>query len=83
MPTRTASSIEARRLDALAGELPAAETAVANIALAPVSAVAPRLEVDRLITSGYLAQDEPALAGFKQIERRELDGWAADLCLRA
>jgi ribosomal protein L11 methyltransferase len=75
-------SIEARQLDALAGQLPTAETAVANIALAAVEALAPRLAVDCLITSGYLTQDKPAIAGFAHAERRERDGWAADLSLR-
>ncbi|HEX3850884.1 MAG TPA: 50S ribosomal protein L11 methyltransferase [Polyangiaceae bacterium] len=76
-------SLETRQLDALSGDLPIAETAVANIALAAVEALAPRLAVDHLITSGYLMRDEPAIVGFVHAERRELDGWAADLYLRA
>jgi ribosomal protein L11 methyltransferase len=75
--------IETHRLDALRDDLPGAETAVANIALAAVEALAPRLVADRLITSGYLAQDEPAIPGFEHSRRRERDGWAADLYLRA
>jgi hypothetical protein len=41
-------------------------------------------EADRnaaAITSGYLVSDAPGLAGFAVAERRELDGWAADLHL--
>jgi len=76
-------AIQARPLDALSDDLPEAEIAVANIALAAVEGLAPRLVVDRLITSGYLAQDEPAIAGFEHADRRERHGWAADLYLRA
>jgi ribosomal protein L11 methyltransferase len=75
--------IETRQLDALVDDLPEATTAVANIALAAVVALAPRLVADRIITSGYLPQDEPAITGFEHIERRERAGWAADLYLRA
>jgi ribosomal protein L11 methyltransferase len=75
-------SVESYVLDALVGDLPPAETAVANIALVAVEALAPRLAVDRLITSGYLVRDVPALARFERVERRERDGWAADLQLR-
>ncbi len=32
-----------------------------------------------MITAGYLASDRLELAGFAHLERRELDGWAADL----
>jgi len=76
-------AIDARLVDALTGELPAAEIAVANIALVAVEALAPRLRVERLITSGYLTRDRPALVGFEHAERRELDGWAADLHVHA
>jgi ribosomal protein L11 methyltransferase len=72
-------AVDARRLDALAGELPAADLALANIELAAVERIARRLGVGRLVASGYLVRDEPALAGFARLERRELDGWAADL----
>jgi ribosomal protein L11 methyltransferase len=76
-------SIGTALLDALVGAVPAAETAVANIALAAVDALAPRLAADRLISSGYLARDEAVVPGFERAERRERDGWAADLYLRA
>jgi hypothetical protein len=77
-----AVALRTLRLDARVDALPGAETAVANIALAAVEGLALRLAVDRLITSGYLARDEPAIAGFRHAERRECDGWAADLYLR-
>jgi ribosomal protein L11 methyltransferase len=72
-------SVDVRCVDALAAELPPADVTVANITLASVRAVAPRLASDRLITSGYLVSDEPALPGWERVERRQLDGWAADL----
>lgn len=75
--------IDVRHLDALTDELPTAEVGVANIALAAVQALVPRLKVERVITSGYLASDRPALNGWQHLDRRELDGWAADLHVRA
>ena len=72
-------TVDARRVDAAADELPAADVAVANIALGAVEAVAPRLDAARLVTSGYLADEAPALTGYRRAERRESGGWAADL----
>jgi ribosomal protein L11 methyltransferase len=72
-------AVEVRRLDALAGPLPPAELALANIALGAVDALGGRVQATLLATSGYLAADEPAPAGFRRLERRVLDGWAADL----
>jgi ribosomal protein L11 methyltransferase len=72
-------SVEVRQLDAFAVPLPPADLALANIVLAAVEALGGRLEVERAITSGYLATDKPTLGGFRHAGRRELDGWAADL----
>lgn len=71
--------IELGLADARTAELPATDLAVANVALADVEALAPRLTARSAITSGYLGSDFPALAGYAPLERRELDGWAADL----
>jgi ribosomal protein L11 methyltransferase len=71
--------VDVRCVDALAAELPPADVVVANITLDSVRAVARRLASDRLITSGYLVSDEPDLSGWERLERRQLDGWAADL----
>jgi ribosomal protein L11 methyltransferase len=65
--------------DALAVRLPPADVAVANIALETVEAIAPRLEAETIVTSGYLDAQRPALAGLRHRERRTADGWAADL----
>jgi ribosomal protein L11 methyltransferase len=71
--------LAARRVDALNDALPATDVAVANISLSTVEAVAPRLHSELLVTSGYLAGEQPALDGFRNVERRQRDGWAADL----
>jgi ribosomal protein L11 methyltransferase len=75
-------AVEARLVDARTGPLPVAELAVANIALDAVEALAGRLDVARVITSGYLAADAPVLDGYRRLRRHELDGWAADLHAR-
>jgi ribosomal protein L11 methyltransferase len=71
--------LTARVADALVDELPAADIAVANVTCDVVEAVAPRLDVARLVTSGYLVPGPPPrLRGFVHVERRAEDGWAAD-----
>ena len=72
-------ALEARVADALVDPLPEAGLVVANIALAAVSALGTRIRAPRLVTSGYLSADRPAPAGYEHRERRERDGWAADL----
>ena len=63
-------------------ELRPASLAVMNIALDVVEAMLPQLPVDRAITSGYLDRDRPRVDGWHPVERRERDGWAADLLER-
>ena len=79
---RNAVELDALRVDALTGALPATDLALANIALDAVEALGDRLDVARLVTSGYLVADVPVLRGFRRLARRELDGWAADLHAR-
>ena len=79
---RNGVAIDARVLDALADELPPAELAVANVALDVVETLLGRMPVTRAITSGYLARDRPDAAGWRHVDRREADGWAADLFTR-
>ena len=76
---RNGVAVDASRVDALAVPLPAADLAVANIALAAAEALGGRLDAACVVTSGYLASDEPSLAGYRRVGRRELDGWAADV----
>jgi ribosomal protein L11 methyltransferase len=74
--------VDARRVDALRDELPETEVAVANVALDVVEQLLPRLRAQQLVASGYLEREEPQLQGWRRIERRTADGWAADLLTR-
>ena len=78
-----AVEVDVRRADLLVDPLPAADLALANIALEPVERVGARVESRRLITSGYLASETPALPGWDHRRRREAGGWAADLFERS
>lgn len=55
------------------------DIAVANIALDIVESLAPQIDARVLIASGYLARVELRSEGWEHVDRRELDGWAADL----
>jgi ribosomal protein L11 methyltransferase len=67
------------RLVGPADAMPPAPVAVVNISLAAVASAAERIEAQTLITSGYLAADQPQPAGWAHVDRIELDGWAADV----
>jgi ribosomal protein L11 methyltransferase len=64
--------------DVTSDELPETRVVVANIALAAVETVAARVRATELVTSGYLERDAPTVPDWRHIERRVLDGWAAD-----
>ena len=68
--------------DAFLTALPQARVAVANIALEPVEQLASAVPATRFIVSGYLACDQPEVAGWRPVCRRERDGWAADVFVR-
>jgi ribosomal protein L11 methyltransferase len=70
--------VDAAALDVTLADLPPTDAAVANIALATVESLAWRLPAAELVTSGYLEADSPQLDEWAHIERRTLDGWAAD-----
>jgi ribosomal protein L11 methyltransferase len=70
--------VEARLLDATGSPLPAADVAVANVLLAPVTAILGRLDSAVAVTSGYLAGEVPDHPGWRRTETRTLAGWAAD-----
>jgi ribosomal protein L11 methyltransferase len=74
--------VEAHRLDVLVDELPQASVTIANILLGAVEALAPRLRSPLLVASGYLVADQPSLPRWHRLDRREADGWAADLLAR-
>ena len=71
--------LDVRQVDALDAELPSVDLVLANIHLAAVQAVAPRLKAKRLVTAGYFHSRLPEAAGFVHVERRIDGGWAADL----
>ena len=73
------ADVDVSALDAVTGELRAADVVIANIAPEPVAALSGRIEAARAITSGYLVTTEPELEGFRRADRLELEGWAADL----
>jgi ribosomal protein L11 methyltransferase len=56
-----------------------ADLAVVNIALDVVERLLPTLPVERAITSGYLDRDALTAPGWRRVEHRARDGWAADL----
>lgn len=74
--------VSACRADALTEPLPATDLAVANVALDVVETLLPRLPARLAVVSGYLDRDEPRAEGWRRRERREADGWAADLLER-
>ena len=72
-------SLTAYRADALVDDLPRADVVVANVALDVVEALLPLLDARLAITSGYLERDELRAPGWHRLERRDREGWAADL----
>jgi ribosomal protein L11 methyltransferase len=70
--------IQVRQADVFVEAPPAAALALANVTLQAVEILAPRLETNTLIVSGYLAGERPALPEWEHVERREEGGWAAD-----
>jgi ribosomal protein L11 methyltransferase len=70
------------RADAEVDPLPAADAVVANIDERLVELVGNRVASDRLVTSGYFESHTPKLSGYRHVERRTEDGWAADLHTR-
>jgi ribosomal protein L11 methyltransferase len=77
-----AVTVETRVADAAVDTLPATDAAVVNVALDVDSSIAARLESERIVTSGYLAPELPELSGYRREDRREAEGWAADLHVR-
>ena len=75
-------AVEARPVDVLSEPLPEAELAVANIALPVVERLGQRLASRFLVSSGYFAGADPQLSSWTLLERREAEGWAADLLTR-
>lgn len=72
------ADIELRLLEALEDPLPTADLTVANISASSIEGLSGRVGSPVLLTSGYLATDEPQVASHRHVERRVRDGWAAD-----
>jgi ribosomal protein L11 methyltransferase len=75
-------TVEAVLSDAAVDPLPATETALVNVELGLDRSIAARLGSERIVTSGYLASESPEIAGYRRRDRRETEGWAADLHVR-
>lgn len=75
-------ALDARVADLSVAPLPPADLAVANLTQALVERAAARIPARRLIASGYPAGVELAVPAWRVVERREADGWAADLLER-
>lgn len=71
--------IDVRLLDALSDRLPETDVAVANITLEQAQAAAAVVAARRLIASGYLSSEQPEPSGWRHVERRRREGWAADV----
>ena len=77
------ADVTAHRADALVAELPTTDVVVANVSLESVERLLPRLGARLVVTSGYLERDEPTAPGWRRLDRRDREGWAADLFERA
>jgi ribosomal protein L11 methyltransferase len=76
------AAVAVSRTDVFVDPLPDAVLALANITLDGVTAVAGRLPSAELVASGYLAGQRPSPEGWDHVDRREAEGWAADLFVR-
>jgi len=69
--------------DVTQSALPTVDVVVANIALETVERLTSRVHAGELVLSGYLERDAPSTPGWTHVERRILDGWAADRLRRS
>jgi len=70
------------QIDVLVDELPSAAVAVANVNLAVVEAVLPRLGAEWAVLSGFRAEDELPTRGWEREGRAERGGWAVEVLRR-
>lgn len=71
--------VAVQHADAQTADFPSTDLTVANIALADVQSLGCRLASRIVITSGYLDAETPVFPGYRHRERRQREGWAADL----
>jgi ribosomal protein L11 methyltransferase len=74
--------LEFERADARVEPLPEVDVAVANVSAELVAEVGEQVECTLFVTSGYFESHVPGLPRFRTIDRRTLEGWAADLHAR-
>jgi ribosomal protein L11 methyltransferase len=74
--------VDVRLADALQETLPAADVVVANLGAPEIAALAPNLDCNCLIASGYFDREHLELQTFDLVARRCVDGWAADAYVR-
>ena len=74
--------LDAHVADAARDPLAPVDVATANVLLRPVERILTRLDAREVVTSGYLAGERPRAPGWEHVERRELEGWAADAWTR-
>jgi len=72
-------ALETTLVDAGSAALPDAEATVANIDLRTISRLELPARCRIVVTSGYYETDQPAVAGFRHLERRVQEQWAADV----
>jgi ribosomal protein L11 methyltransferase len=77
---RNGVELDVRLADALADPLPETDVAAANITGEALPWLP--LRSGLAIASGYLAGDAVSLPAYEQVDRRELEGWAAHLFRR-
>ncbi len=75
-------AIDVAECDAVNDPLPSAQIAVMNISEPLDAQIAPRIDCELLITSGYFEPHVPRLPGFSRRDRAAAEGWAADLHVR-
>jgi ribosomal protein L11 methyltransferase len=74
--------VDVRLADVLADVLPDVRLGLANLELELVERLGERGAPPTLVVSGFLAEDRVLLAGWRRLDRRELDGWAAEVVTR-
>jgi ribosomal protein L11 methyltransferase len=74
--------VDVRLADVLADELPEVELGLANLELELVERLGERTAPETLVVAGFLARDRVRLPDWRRLERRERDGWAAELVTR-
>jgi ribosomal protein L11 methyltransferase len=72
-------ALDVRLLEVLEDPLPPSNVVVANISATVIEALGEHVRAECLITSGYLESEQPRIDRYRRVDRRSLDGWAAEL----